>query len=155
MATRHLCRIIVLQALYEWSFWDYPGGERAEEIVERNLLEFGQDIDEPEFARKILLGVAANLARIDEQITNHTKSIPFAQIALLEKNILRIAVYEMLYQSQEEVPMKVAMNEAIELAKNFASDGAAKFVNGVLGSVYEELSPRSDSGPAGQALQRA
>lgn len=139
MATRHLCRIIVLQTLYEWSFWDYPEG-KAEEIIERNLTEFGQDIDEPEFARKILLGVAANIATIDEQITEHTKSIPFNQIALLEKNILRIAVYEMLYQSQEEVPMKVAMNEAIELAKNFASDGAAKFVNGVLGSIYEELS---------------
>ncbi|MEK7673574.1 MAG: transcription antitermination factor NusB [Patescibacteria group bacterium] len=137
MATRHLCRILVLQSLYEWSFWGYPEG-KEDEILDRNLEEFGNDIDEPEFARKILKGVAKNLEFIDGKIGSNTRSIQFEQISLLEKNILRLAVYELCFQKHEEVPQKVAINEAVELAKNFASDGAAKFINAVLGSIYDE-----------------
>lgn len=137
MSTRHLCRIIVLQSLYEWSFWDYPRN-KWQEFFEENMKEFGMDIDEPDFARKIMAGVVENLEFLDEVIKRNTKNWPFEQISLLEKNILRIAVYEIYFQNHDEVPLKVSINEAIILAKTFVNESAAKFINGVLGTVYEE-----------------
>ncbi len=137
MSTRHLCRIIVLQSLYEWSFWGYPEG-KWKIFFEENLKEFGSDIDEPEFARKIIEGVVNNLEFIDEIIRRNTKHWPYEQIPLLERNILRIAVYEIYFQNHNEVPLKVSINEAVVLAKSFLNEAAAKFINGVLGSVYEE-----------------
>lgn len=137
MSTRHLCRIIVLQSLYQWSFWDYPP-EKWSFFLEKNMEEFGNDIDEPEFAFKIMQGVVENLDFIDEVIKRNTKHWPYEQISILEKNILRIAVYEIYFQDKNEVPLKVSIDEAIILAKNFLNESAAKFINGVLGSVYEE-----------------
>jgi N utilization substance protein B len=136
MATRHLSRIIVLQTLYEWSFWGYPEG-KWQEIFERNLKEFGQDIDESDFPRKLIEGIVKNLDFIDEIIKKSSKNWPFEHIPLMEKNILRIAIYEIYFQDKNEVPIKVAINEAIELAKNFITEASAKFINGVLGTVYE------------------
>ncbi len=137
MSTRHLCRIIVLQSLYEWSFWGYPEG-KWQDFFEENLKEFGSDIDEPQFAKKIIEGVVNNLEFIDEIIRRNTKHWPYEQIPLLERNILRIAVYEIYFQDHNEVPIKVSINEAVVLAKSFLNESAAKFINGVLGSVYEE-----------------
>ena len=137
MSTRHLCRIIVLQSLYQWSFWGYPEN-KWKEFFEENLKEFGEDIDEPDFAQKLMEGIVKNLKFIDEIIKRNTKNWPFEQISLIEKNILRIAVYEIYFQNHEEVPIKVSINEAIILAKNFVNESAGKFINGVLGTVYEE-----------------
>ncbi len=137
MATRHLSRIIVMQSLYEWSFNGYQK-DKWNEIFERNLQEFGQDIDEPEFARNLMKGIVENLETLDEVLKKSVKSLPFDQIPLLEKNILRLATYEMMFQS-ESVPYKVAINEAIELAKNFGTEATSKFINGVLGTVYENI----------------
>jgi N utilization substance protein B len=137
MATRHLCRIIVLQSLYQWSFWNYPEG-KWRDFLEENLKEFGSDIDEPDFARKLMEGVVNNLEFLDETIKRNTKNWPFEQISLIEKNILRMAIYEIYFQNHEEVPIKVSINEAIVLAKSFVNDSAARFINGVLGTVYEE-----------------
>lgn len=137
MSVRHLCRIIVLQSLYEWSFWGYPQ-DKWRQFLEENLKEFGNDIDEPEFAKKIMEGVVNNLEFIDEVIKRNTKHWPYEQIPLLERNILRIAVYEIYFQNHNEVPLKVSINEAIILAKSFLNESAAKFINGVLGTVYEE-----------------
>lgn len=137
MATRHLSRIIVMQSLYEWAFNDYEEN-KWQEIFERNLKEFGQDIDEPEFGRNLMKGVVENLNIIDEIIKNSVRSIPFEQMPLLEKSILRLATYELLNES-EAVPSKVAINEAIELAKNFGTNATAKFINGVLSTIYENV----------------
>ncbi|BCX15145.1 MAG: N utilization substance protein B [Candidatus Parcubacteria bacterium] len=137
MSTRHLCRIIVLQSLYEWSFWGQPA-EKWKEIFYKNLKEFGNDIDEVDFAEKLIKGVVENINFLDEIIKRNTKHWPYEQIPLLEKNILRIAIYEIYFQNHNEVPLKVSINEAIILAKSFISDISAKFINGVLGSVYEE-----------------
>lgn len=137
MSTRHLSRIIVFQSLYEWSFWGYPA-EKWKEFLENNMKTFGGDIDEPDFAYKLMEGVVNNLEFIDNIIRRCSKNWPFEQIPLLEKNILRIAVYEIFFQNKEEVPIKVSINEAIILAKSFITEGSAKFINGVLGSVYEE-----------------
>lgn len=137
MSTRHLCRIIVLQSLYQWNFWGYPA-EKWQTFFEKNMAEFGSDIDEPSLALKIMQGVVENLNFIDDVIKRNTKHWPYEQISIIEKNILRIAVYEIYFQDKKEVPLKVSIDEAIILAKNFLNESAAKFINGVLGSVYEE-----------------
>jgi N utilization substance protein B len=136
MATRHLCRIIAMQSLYEWAFHGYKNN--WQEIMERNLQEFGQDIDEPEFLRKLVKGVVENLDTIDSILKESVQSLPFEQIPLLEKSILRLATYELL-KGGEETPYKVAINEAIELAKNFGTQATSKFINGVLGTVYSKI----------------
>ena len=137
MATRHLIRSIVLQSLYEWDF-----SERKADlikIVERNLNEFGAGVDEPEFAWRIINGVTANLKKIDEIITKVAPQWPINQVFIVDRNILRIGLYELLYADHNEVPEKVAINEAIELAKNFGGPNSGKFINGVLGTVYNQI----------------
>jgi transcription antitermination protein NusB len=143
MATRHLCRTIVLQSLYEWDF--YKRGSDLEKIVERNTEDFGADIDEPEFIWKIVGGTVENLEKIDKIITKAAPEWPLDQVAIIDRNILRIGIYELLYADQEEVPHKVAINEAIELAKNFGGQNSSKFVNGVLGTIYNEIKATDDS----------
>jgi len=125
-----------MQSLYEWAFHDYKNN--WQEIMERNLQEFGQDIDEPEFLRRLVRGVVENLDTIDNILKESVKSLPFEQIPLLEKSILRLATYELL-KGGEETPYKVAINEAIELAKNFGTQATSKFINGVLGTVYSKI----------------
>ena len=137
MATRHLCRGIVLQSLYEWDF--YEKRVDLEKIVERNMQTFGADVDEPQFAWKIVYGVVTNLEEIDKVIERSAPDWPIPQIAIVDRNILRIGIYELFYANEEEVPHKVAINEAIELAKNYGGQNSSKFINGVLGTIYNEI----------------
>ena len=137
MATRHLIRSIVLQSLYEWDF--YNRKEDLIKIVERNLEEFGSGIDEPEFCWKIIKGITEHLSDIDKVIEKAAPDWPISQISFIDKNVLRIGLYELLYADKVEVPEKVAINEAIELAKNYSGPSSAKFINGVLGTVYREI----------------
>lgn len=137
MATRHLIRSIILQSLYEWDF--YNRKEDLLKIVERNLAEFGSGVDEPEFARRIAKGVLNHIATIDKIIERAAPEWPLEQISLIDRNILRIGLYELLYADKVEVPEKVAINEAIELAKNYSGPNLSKFINGVLGTVYKEI----------------
>jgi len=146
MATRHLARSIVLQSLYEW---DFSNKEKdLVEIVQRNMNEFGPGINEPDFVWRMVKGIVEHLDQIDEIISKSATQWPIAQIALIDRNVLRIGVYELIYADHNEVPYKVAINEAIELAKNYGGANSGKFVNGVLGTVYkqlEEVSKESDS----------
>jgi transcription antitermination protein NusB len=137
MATRHLCRTIVLQSLYEWDF--YKQDIELDFIVDRNIQSFGADIDEPEFIWKIVTGVISHREEIDSIIEKAAPEWPLGQIAVVDRNILRMGLYELLYANKEEVPHKVAINESIELAKNFGGQNSSKFVNGVLGTVYSEI----------------
>jgi N utilization substance protein B len=137
MATRHLLRAVILQTLYEWDF--YGGKKDITEILERNMLEFAPDVDEPEFAWKILKGVAEHLKDIDKKIEEVAPEWPLARIAVIDRNILRLGLYELMYANPEEVPPKVAINEAIELAKNYGGPNAGRFINGVLGTVYKKI----------------
>ena len=137
MATRHLSRIIVMQSLYEWQFHNYSK-DKALEIFNRNLLEFGQDIDEPDFGKKLISGIINHLEEIDRILSLSIKSLPYEQVPLLEKSILRLSTYELLY-NYPEIPYKVIINEAIELAKNFGTKATSKFINGVLATVYENI----------------
>jgi len=137
MATRHLVRTVVLQSLYEWDFYGKKHDLVA--ILERNLNEFAPGIDEPEFAWKIMKGVIEHLQDIDNIITKAAPEWPLDKIAMIDRNILRIGLYELLHADPEEVPPKVAINEAIEMAKSYGGPNAGRFVNGVLGTVYREL----------------
>lgn len=136
MATRHLVRTVVLQSLYEWDF--YGRKKDLVEIVERNLQEFAPGIDEPDFAWRMVKGIVEHLKEIDEIIVKAAPEWPLDRIAMVDRNILRIGLYELLYADPEEVPPKVAINEAIELAKSHGGPNSGRFVNGVLGTVYRE-----------------
>lgn len=137
MATRHLVRTIVLQSLYEWDF--YNKKKDLISILERNLKEFGIGIDEPEFAWQILKGLISHLKEIDNYIKKYAYQWPLEKISLIDRNVLRIGIYELVYSDKKEIPSKVAINEAIEIAKNFGGENSSKFINGVLGAIYKEL----------------
>ncbi|MBU6500861.1 MAG: transcription antitermination factor NusB [Patescibacteria group bacterium] len=137
MATRHLIRTVILQSLYEWDFYNQKHDLVA--ILDRNLAEFAPGIDEPEFAWKILKGMIDHIKDIDNVIVKAAPEWPLDKIAIIDRNILRIGLYELLYADQNEVPKKVAINEAIELAKNYGGPNSARFINGVLGTIYKEL----------------
>lgn len=146
MATRQLCRSIVLQSLYEWDF--YKQQNDLPVILERNLKEFGPGIDEPEFAWKLLKGIIEHKKDIDNIIEKAAPDWPLAQIAIVDRNALRIGLYELLYADRKEIPPKVAINEAIEIAKNYGGPNSGKFINGVLGTIYRELGePGKDDKP--------
>jgi len=137
VATRHLGRSVVLQSLSEWDFFNQK--RTLTEITERNMEEFAPGIDEPEFIWKIIKGVIDHMAEVDKIIVQAAPEWPLNQIANVDRNILRIGLYELLFADHEEVPPKVAINEAIELAKNYGGPNSSKFVNGVLGVVYKQM----------------
>ena len=132
MASRHLLRTIALQTLYEWDF--HQEKVTLDSIVERNLREFGPGIDDPDFAKNIVEGVISHREEIDPKIEKAAPEWPLDQVSLVDRNVLRMGIYELLYS--DEIPPKVAINEAIELAKTFGSDASGKFINGVLGTIY-------------------
>ena len=138
MASRHLSRSIAMQSLYEWDF----GGmkkESLEKVVQRNLEEFGPGLEDKEFVKELVNGVASHLKKIDSVIETAAPEWPLDQITIVDRNVLRIGLYELLYSDKEEVPPKVAINEAIELAKSFGGESSGKFINGVLGTIYNEM----------------
>ncbi|MEK9157753.1 MAG: transcription antitermination factor NusB [Patescibacteria group bacterium] len=138
MASRHLSRSVAMQSLYEWDF----RGSKEEDlsaIVDRNIKEFASGIDDPSFISQLVNGVVGHLSQINSIIEKAAPQWPLAQIAVVDRNVLRIGLYELLFGNRDEVPPKVAINEAIELAKSFGGDSSGKFVNGVLGTIYREI----------------
>ena len=126
-----------MQSLYEWDF----GGKKGdlEKVVEKNIKEFGPGLEDTGLIWQIITGVVQHLASIDKIIEKAAPEWPINQITIVDRNILRIGLFELLYANKEEVPPKVAINEAIELAKSFGGESSGKFVNGVLGTVFKEL----------------
>ncbi|MEK7076605.1 MAG: transcription antitermination factor NusB, partial [Patescibacteria group bacterium] len=108
--------------------------------------EFAPGIDEPEFAWKIMKGVVEHLHEIDKIIEKAAPEWPLDKIAIVDRNVLRIGLYELLYADHEEVPPKVAINEAVEVTKNFGGINSGKFVNGVLGNIYREMEKQKGQG---------
>ncbi len=137
MANRHLARTIAMQSLYEWDFNGKKNSLR--ETAERNLAEQGAGMEEPEFVYALLDGVAQNIAAIDAHIVATAPEWPLEQITVIDRNILRIGIYELVFA--KEVPPKVAINEAVELAKHFGGESSGKFINGVLGTLFKKLYP--------------
>ena len=110
-----------------------------EKIVDRNIKEFGPGLEDQSLVWQIVTGVVEHLIKIDKIIENAAPEWPLNQITIVDRNILRIGLFELLYANKEEVPPKVAINEAIELAKSFGGENSGKFINGVLGTVYKEI----------------
>ena len=137
MASRHLSRSIVMQSLYEWDFYDKKPDLKV--VTERNIKDFGPGLEELDFIWKLIEGIQKHLLELDKIIEKAAPEWPVSQIPIVDRNVLRIGLYELLYANKEEVPPKVAINESIELAKTFSGQTSGKFVNGVLGTVYKEL----------------
>ena len=138
MANRHLSRSIVMQSLYEWDF-KKRNPAQLKQVVERNLREYGPGLENAEFVWKLIKGVIKYLPQIDKIIEKSAPEWPLEQITIIDRNVLRIGLYELLFSNRQEVPPKVAINEAIELAKTFGGESSGKFINGVLGTVYREI----------------
>jgi N utilization substance protein B len=134
MSNRHLARAIAMQSLYEWDF--YGGSRDVSEMAKRNLSEQPESFDETDFALSIVEGIMQHRDEIDQAISTFAPDWPLAKITTVDRNILRIGVYELLFN--HDIPSKVAINEAIELAKTFGGESSGKFVNGVLGAVYRD-----------------
>lgn len=137
-----------MQSLYEWDF----RGRKAEEltnIIERNIKEFASGLEDTAFIHQLIDGTVKHVNEIDKIIEKAAPQWPLAQVAVVDRNVLRLGLYELLFGKREEVPPKVAINEAIELAKSFGGESSGKFVNGVLGTVYREIGePGKDDAPA-------
>jgi N utilization substance protein B len=145
MANRHLSRSIVLQTLFEWDFmftqekgntWN---DQKLKEALNRNLKEFAPGLEDDIFVSSLVAEVLKNSKVIDEIIEKAAPDWPLDKISVVDRNILRIGLTELLFGDRNQVPPKVAINEAIELAKTFGGENSGKFVNGVLGAVYKEI----------------
>jgi len=138
MASRHLARSIAMQTLYEWDF--NKGKIDIKESMERNIKEFGPGLEtEADFVAVLVNGVLDNLKKIDDLIIKCAPAWPIDQLPFIDRNVLRLGIYELLFGDYKEAPPKVVINEAIELAKSFGGDSSGKFINGVLGTIYRAI----------------
>lgn len=138
MANRHLSRSVVLQTLFEWDFRALSA-EACVDSLKRIAEEFAPQGGDGPFMEELLRGVLSRANDLDLVITKAAPEWPIARIAPVDRNVLRLGLYELLFADREKVPAKVAINEAIELAKHFGGENSGRFVNGVLGAVYKEL----------------
>ena len=134
-SNRHLGRIVAMQTLYEYDFRTHNGHEvEIQPVLERNLAEFSGSIDDTQFVHDVVEGVLEHEQEIDNIIAPAAPEWPVDQIAKIDKIVLRIGIYELIIK--RDVPPKVAINEAVELAKAFGGENSSRFVNGVLGTIY-------------------
>jgi len=138
MANRHLARSVVLQTLFEWDF-SKKTEEDAHAVLTRDAQEFAPGMADTSFMDDLLSGVLSKQKDLDTIIKKAAPDWPIEKISTIDRNILRIGLFELLFADHGEVPPKVAINEAIELAKSFGGETSGKFVNGVLGAVYKEM----------------
>lgn len=141
MANRHLSRTLALQSLFEWDFNGKKGDLQA--ILNQNKKDFAPDFDDQNFSVQLAENIKKNLSELDKLITKYAPEWPIAQITIIDRNVLRIGIYELCFSNQE-IPPKVAINEAIELAKTFGGPSSGKFVNGVLGSIYRDQNKKKE-----------
>ncbi len=139
MSQRHLSRSIVLQTLFEWDFDTTSQSQDIEFIFDKNIKEFAPASNDRPFMNNLLKTVLDKRKDLDNLIEKAAPDWPIDKIAPVDRNILRIGLAELLFADRKEVPPKVAINEAIELAKSFGGETSGKFVNGVLGAVYKEM----------------
>ncbi|HEY1074986.1 MAG TPA: transcription antitermination factor NusB [Patescibacteria group bacterium] len=130
---RHLARTLAMQTIYEW---DFQAHKSIHEMLASNVNAVDHADDDTVFVEKLINGVVANKEEIDGLITTAAPEWPLDQISVVDKSILRLAIYEILHET--DVPAKVAINEAVELAKTFGGDNSSRFVNGVLGTIYRQ-----------------
>lgn len=158
MSSRHFSRSIALQTLYEWDFYNnvinkakIPNGDEIgtdkyfQALLARNIKEMAAGAQDTDFIAELANGARARKEEIDKIIAIATPDWPINQITAVDRNVLRLGIYELYYGDQKEVPPKVAINEAIELAKTFGGDSSGKFVNGVLGTIYKTLLEKNET----------
>ena len=131
-----------MQTLYEWDFWNMQKDIR--QILQKNIEEFAPGVSDLNFIYELVDGILSNIDKINQTIEKYAPEWPLAQITVVDRNVLRIGVYELLFGDKENVPPKVAINEAIELAKTFGGDSSGKFINGVLGAVFKDISEQEN-----------
>jgi len=138
MLNRHLSRSIALQTLFEW---DFKGGDKTKifDVLDYNLKEFAIMSEGNSFAKSLIENILKEKKNLDNIIQQAAPQWPIDKISIVDRNILRIGIYELLFSDKQEVPPKVAINEAIELAKAFGGENSSKFISGVLGTIYKEL----------------
>jgi len=146
MANRHLARSTVLQTLFEWDFANRSEKDLPK-ILKRNIEEFAPGMGDLTFVEKLLSNVIKKRNDVDAIIEKAAPDWPLDKISVVDRNILRLGLTELLFSDRDEVPAKVAINEAIELAKTYGGENSGKFVNGVLGSVYKELGEPGKDAP--------
>lgn len=134
MSNRHLARTIAMQTLFAWDF-NGCKSDNIEQLIKNNFENFAPDFDDNGFVEAKVRGVIKNKEKIDALITKYATEWPLDQITIVDRNILRIGAHELLME--DDIPPKVAINEAIEIAKTFGGDSSGKFVNGVLGAMYK------------------
>ncbi len=143
MSNRHLARTIAMQSLYAW---DFSGGKRSiESTVQHNFREFAPKFDDKGFVKELVDGVSKHLDTINSLITQYAPEWPLDQITVVDRNVLRLGIYELKFSP--DVPSKVAINEAIEVAKAFGGTSSGKFVNGVLGAIYRDMVAKGETKP--------
>jgi len=140
MANRHVSRSVVMQTLFEWDFrgQSYTPPE-LKSALERNAHEFAPGLEDYSYIYTLIDGVVEKITELNDVIISAAPHWPLEKIAPVDRNILRIGLYELLYGDRASVPPKVAINEAIELAKGFGGDSSGSFVNGVIGAIYKEI----------------
>ena len=141
MSNRHLARTIAMQTLFMWDFHGQPTTDLVAS-VNQNYDNFAPDLSDRDFTINIVSGVKDNLQTINEYIIRYATEWPLDQITLVDRNILRVGVFELIYNL--DIPSKVAINEAIEIAKKFGGESSGKFVNGVLGAIYKDLEQKGE-----------
>ena len=142
MANRHILRTTIMQGLYELEFRDEL---TLPEIVERQMRAGGHPDEDPEYVQATIEGYLAHQKEIDKLIVKHAPEWPLEQIAAIDRSVLRLGIYEVLFS--EQVPPKVAINEAVEIAKTFGGENSGSFINGVLGTIYrasDKYDPNDD-----------
>ncbi|HKK54335.1 MAG TPA: transcription antitermination factor NusB [Patescibacteria group bacterium] len=136
MSNRHLARTLAMQTLFAWDF-NVEASDNLKEIIAENFANFAPDFDDNGFVENTVYGVVNNIKEINAYIVKYATEWPLDQITIIDRNILRIGVYEIILD--ESIPPRVAINEAIEIAKNYGGESSGKFVNGVLGAIYNDL----------------
>ncbi|OGF26526.1 transcription antitermination factor NusB [Candidatus Falkowbacteria bacterium RIFOXYA2_FULL_47_9] len=136
MSNRHLSRTIAMQTLYLWDFNHLKEAD-LDAVIDETLKEFAPGFDDGDFARATAHGVVKNLTAIDDYIKKYAPEWPLEQITFVDRNIMRLGIYEMLFTP--DIPERVAINEAIEIAKAYGGESSGKFVNGVLGAIYKDI----------------
>lgn len=138
MANRHFMRSVAMQTLYQIDVSNIWENENVWDIIQESIARMAEDIDDTSYIKEVISGIITNKTAIDAAITKYATGWVVDTIAPVERNILRLAIYEIDYYGDKDIPPKVAINEAIELAKAFSGPVAGKFVNGILGGLYKD-----------------
>ncbi len=143
MSKRHLARSVIMQSLYQWDFKGRPSAAMPA-IIEQVMAEFGAGIEETTgYIQDTINGVIDHLAEIDALVDTYAPNWKLTDMSIVDRNILRLGVFELKMVSQ--IPPKVAINEAIELAKSYGGPSSGKFVNGILGAMYADMPKTTES----------